>query len=205
MATAGGDDAGADPSSGSAATRAAVARAEELAEELARTVQATQAQLLQDRDLLDRELETAQCQLRAQYSQQLLQAEEDLRAVQAERAALWDFEGGRQNEIVTLNVGGELFMVKRDTLRVCRGSYLADLFSGRWEGQLQKDAKGNVFLDLDPGTFELLLSWLRDRKIESPDRPAPTPSVPGDELQHFQAMADYFGLRPYLDLPGQGT
>lgn len=106
--------------------------------------------------------------------------------------------------MVSLNVGGQVFTVKRETLCVCRGSFLADLFSGRWEGNLQKDQKGNIFLDIDPAIFDALLAWLRDRKIESPDRPAAPPRVAQEDLTHFQAVVDYLGLRDHVELPEMG-
>eukprot|EP00971_Amphidinium_carterae_P320197 6364810-Amphidinium_carterae.1 len=37
----------------------------------------------------------------------------------------------RLNDVLTLNVGGELFTVKRETLCVCKGSYMTVLFSGQ--------------------------------------------------------------------------
>jgi len=106
-------------------------------------------------------------------------------------------------DVCALNVGGRVFTVKRETLRVCPNSFLADLFSGRWEGQLQRDGQGNLFLDFDPVIFESLLGWLRDKRIETPERPAALPIVHREDLKHFQAVVDYLGLQPYLsDLPG---
>merc|ERR1712137_1320853 len=97
------------------------------------------------------------------------------------------------------------FTLKRETLRVCQNSFLAHLFSGHLDESLQKDHEGNVFLDFDPSDFEIILSWLRDRKIESPDRPASSPIVSKEELPHFQVVADYLGLRPCLDVDGFGS
>ena len=84
-------------------------------------------------------------------------------------------------------VGGKTYTVKRETLCVCRGSFLAELFSGRWDRLLQKDEKGQFFLDIDPTVFDIVLAWLRDCKIESPTRPASCPTVPEEHIQHFQA------------------
>ena len=77
--------------------------------------------------------------------------------------------------------------MKRETLCVCRGSFLAELFSGRWDQLLQKDDQSQFFLDIDPAVFEIVLAWLRDCKIESPTRPASCPTVPVEHMQHFQA------------------
>ncbi|CAE7033091.1 SHKBP1 [Symbiodinium sp. CCMP2456] len=101
-------------------------------------------------------------------------------------------------------VGGKTYTVKRETLCVCRGSFLAELFSGRWDRLLQKDEKGQFFLDIDPTVFDIVLAWLRDCKIESPTRPASCPTVPEEHMQHFQAAVDYLGLRPFLAVGGLG-
>eukprot|EP00931_Biecheleriopsis_adriatica_P044079 TRINITY_DN25187_c0_g1_i1.p1 TRINITY_DN25187_c0_g1~~TRINITY_DN25187_c0_g1_i1.p1 ORF type:complete len:518 (+),score=110.52 TRINITY_DN25187_c0_g1_i1:77-1555(+) len=177
-------------------------RVDELAEELIRTVGTGQSQFHEERNNVLLEFEAARVQLHTEYSQKLLQADEELRLVLEERAARRESCGASQNDIVTLNVGGKQYTVKRETLCVCRGSFLAELFSGRWEQALQKDSEGHVFLDIDPSVFDIILSWLRDCKIETPDRPAASPVVPKEDLQHFQAAVDYLGLRPYLSVSG---
>ncbi len=59
-------------------------------------------------------------------------------------------------------VGGELFSVQRSTLTsIFPDSYLANLFSGRWEQSIERDQQGNYFLDMDPGSFALILTYLR--------------------------------------------
>ncbi|CAE8691850.1 unnamed protein product, partial [Polarella glacialis] len=175
---------------------------DELAEELIRTVGTAQAQFHEDRNSILLEFEAARIQLHTEYSHRLLQADQELRSVLEERAARREPCGASQNDVLTLNVGGKLYTLKRETLLVCRGSFLAELFSGKWEHALQKDADGNPFLDIDPSIWDLILSWLRDRKIEAADRPAAQPAVPKEDLQHFQAAVDYLGLRPYLSVPG---
>ena len=59
-------------------------------------------------------------------------------------------------------VGGEIFSMKRSTLTgVFPDSYLANLFSGRWESSIERDGNGNYFLDFDPGSFGAILTYLR--------------------------------------------
>lgn len=115
--------------------------------------------LRQEYDNVLLEFEAARVQLHTEYSQRLFEADKTLRELAVEREAFRETGAAHQNDIVTLNVGGQLHTVKRATLRVCPSSFLAELFSGRWEHALQKDAAGNVFLDVDPAVFELLLNW----------------------------------------------
>eukprot|EP00439_Symbiodinium_sp_Y106_P063054 s1451_g9.t1 len=188
--------------SGSAALD--TARVDELSTDLVRTVETGRRQLHEEREKLILEFEASRVQLHTEYSHRLLQADEDLRSVQEERSSRREASFVNLHEIVNLNVGGKTYTVKRETLCVCRGSFLAELFSGRWDQLLQKDDQSQFFLDIDPAVFEIVLAWLRDCKIESPTRPASCPTVPVEHMQHFQAAVDYLGLRPFLAVGGLG-
>lgn len=178
-------------------------RVEELAEELQLTIQDAVAKYQKERSAVLLEFEAARVQLHTEFSQKLYEADVKLKEILDQRADLLE-PRTRQSDVVTINVGGQLYTVKRETLCVCRGSFLSELFSGKWEQELQRDSKGNPFLDVDPSIFEIILAWLRDCKIETPDRPAATPTVPRQDLEHFQATVDYLGLRPFLAVPGLG-
>merc|ERR1711933_232047 len=55
------------------------------------------------------------------------------------------------NDIVGLNMGGEkTVQVKRSLLTQFDGSFLASMFSGRWEDQITRDKDGNTFFDEPP-------------------------------------------------------
>ena len=54
-----------------------------------------------------------------------------------------------QDDVIELNVGGEIMATTRSTLCQVEGSLLASMFSGRWEDKLCKDKQRNYFLDLD--------------------------------------------------------
>lgn len=60
---------------------------------------------------------------------------------------------------VVLNVGGEKFHCSADTLRKFPDTYFSALVSGRWE--LKKGTDEAIFIDQDPDTFRLILSFLR--------------------------------------------
>ena len=75
-------------------------------------------------------------------------------------------------------VGGDTnFTMTRDTLTAARGSRLAQLFSGRWDERLRRDAEGRVFLDFHPLQFRKMQRLLRDAKRTGPGS---KPSEPAD-------------------------
>ena len=100
------------------------------------------------------------------------------------------------SDTIKLNVGGDVrFATRRDTLTVIPGSRLAQLFSGRWDSLLRKDEQGRVFLDVDPGQFKALLTWLVDLKRIEPDSAPPSPPV--DSLPQ-RCRAGFLSLCSYL-------
>lgn len=42
---------------------------------------------------------------------------------------------------------------------------MANLFSGRWEGSIERDDAGRYFLDFDPGCFRIVLNALRSQRL----------------------------------------
>ena len=102
---------------------------------------------------------------------------------------------GPQRDLVHLNVGGQRLTTTISTLRQVKGSFLASMFSGRWEDRLKRDKDGAVFFDFNPQYFILILDYLRARKIVSPDHPAPLPTVPKDQLKTFTSLVEYLDLR----------
>lgn len=100
------------------------------------------------------------------------------------------------DDVIQLNVGGEIMATTRSTLCQIHGSLLATMFSGRWEQQLCKDKQGNYFLDFDPAFFKPILSHLRAKKIETPERKAIAPTMPtGKEDDVFRNLVCYLGLQ----------
>lgn len=68
-------------------------------------------------------------------------------------------------DIIVLNVGGEVMTTTRGTLTQVPGTMLASMFSGRWESGVSRDEAGRVFLDYDPRHFRAILNHLRGRRI----------------------------------------
>ena len=101
-----------------------------------------------------------------------------------------------KNDIIHLNVGGKKMTTKRSTLCQVEGSLLASMFSGRREDGLERDKDGRIFLDFNPKYFVLILDYLRAKKNETPENPAPLPQVPSEQLKNFNNLACHLGVPP---------
>jgi hypothetical protein len=87
-------------------------------------------------------------------------AREGLAAFEAEKAAMEQAHTFQNNKIL-LNVGGHKFKTSRQTLTSVPDTYLASMFSGRFE--LAPDgAERSYFIDRDGTHFRHILNFLRD-------------------------------------------
>ena len=121
-------------------------------------------------------------------------AADERRLEDAKQALLQANGGGKLKNKLRLNVGGQILKnIKRDTLCLVPGSRLAQLFSGRWEAKLLRDAKGNIFLDVQPEPFAAILDFLADRKLR-PDGPIELPIVSEELEPALHRQLDFFGL-----------
>ncbi len=118
---------------------------------------------------------------------------EEVQAYKAEKERMEAFVAS-VDDIIDLNVGGRKLRTTRSTLCQVEGSFLASMFSGRWEDGLKRDKDGAVFFDFNPQHFSLILDYLRQKKIASPENPAPLPKVSEDQLQSFTNLVKYLGL-----------
>ena len=100
----------------------------------------------------------------------------------------------KDDDIITLNVGGTKMTTKRSTLCQVKGSLLASMFSGRWEDSLPRDKDDCVFFDWNPQHFILILEYLRGKTIATPKNPSPLPKIPEDQTKSFQNLVEYLGL-----------
>ncbi len=98
------------------------------------------------------------------------------------------------DDIIDLNVSGQKLSTTRSTLCQVEGSLLASMFSGRWEDGLKRHKDGAVFFDFNPQHFVLILDYLRQKEIASPENPAPLPKISEDQLQSFTNLVEYLGL-----------
>lgn len=104
----------------------------------------------------------------------------------------------KDDDVISLNIGGKNMAASRSTLCQVEGSLLASMFSGRWEDRLKKDKQGNVFLDFNPDCFKLILNYLRAKKIETPRSQAKKPKPPEEETSNYWNLVEYLGLREEL-------
>jgi len=150
------------------------------------------------------ELSGALVQKIQEEQQNLQQQEEDLTRRRTELdneiQAMSAFSNAvdANNEIVSLNIGGEVMATKRSTLRLAEGSLLEAMFSGRWEQSLDRDSDGRFFLDISPAVFRVLLSFLRVARDAPPGKRPRPPIVPTELAQEFNSMIDYLQLRKFI-------
>ncbi|BDA49469.1 probable BTB/POZ domain-containing adapter for CUL3-mediated RhoA degradation protein at N-terminal half [Coccomyxa sp. Obi] len=78
----------------------------------------------------------------------------------ADEESFFDGDSAAQDEIITLNIGGNLFTTRRQTCLKDSKSLLSRLLCD--EGETQRDAEGFIFVDRDPKHFGVILNYLRD-------------------------------------------
>ena len=97
--------------------------------------------------------------------------------------------GSSRNEIVRLNVGGEIFITRKSTLQAVSDSLLGKMFEDDSPyGEPEQDGDGNIFLDRDPASFRVILNYLRRGKL------AAGANLSTALLLEVQADADFFCL-----------
>ncbi|CAM9634326.1 unnamed protein product [Choristocarpus tenellus] len=57
-------------------------------------------------------------------------------------------------EMMTLNVGGTIFNLRRTTLSCAKCPILQEIFGGRWDARLPRDSENSIFLDISPSAFK---------------------------------------------------
>jgi hypothetical protein len=105
------------------------------------------------------------------------------------------------DDIIHLNVGGQRLSTTRATLCQVEGSFLASMFSGRWEGAHKRDDDGAVFLDYNPEFFVPILNCLRAMKYATPGNPPSFPQLREDQIKDFKRFIQYLGLSGEIFLP----
>jgi len=134
------------------------ATAAEWVDALRSAINEEEQRLQAERSAVEKERETGLSAVEAARS--VLEAERA--AYEAEKQRVAALTGGLSS-IVKLNVGGEEVETLRSTFLSQRGSLLESMFSGKHP--VETDQSGRYFLDRDPETFKLLISFMR-----SPDQ-----------------------------------
>lgn len=89
-------------------------------------------------------------------------------------------------EIVELNVGGQVYVTRLETLTAAPNSLLWAKFSQGSPADLPKDNKGRFFFDRDGFLFRYILDYLRDSELFLPEF--------FKEKRRLQKEADFFQL-----------
>ncbi|CAN9507251.1 unnamed protein product [Ophioblennius macclurei] len=91
-------------------------------------------------------------------------------------------------DVVELNVGGQVYVTRLETLTSVPDSLLWSKFGGSRSRpeDLPKDGKGRFFLDRDGFLFRYILDYLRDSELLLPDF--------FKEKRRLRREADFFGL-----------
>lgn len=109
---------------------------------------------------------------------------EEKEGTQKEESAIGTTGIAQPDELVRINVGGEVFAVSLSTLRRSQPTRIGALFTGKY--RLLRDASGAVFIDRSPRFFGAVLAWLRGEPF------LPPPSL--QEAALMQAEFRYYGL-----------
>ena len=100
-------------------------------------------------------------------------------------------------DILEINAGGRMFIVKRSTLTLhTMGTKFWALFNGRWEKKLQRDMNGSIFLDVNPECFQAIVAYLNEMMISCEENAPDQPSVDDEHkrlLWHQLDLFDFWG------------
>ncbi|XP_054464757.1 BTB/POZ domain-containing protein KCTD12-like [Anoplopoma fimbria] len=97
-----------------------------------------------------------------------------------------DSQSSHFGEIVELNVGGQVYVTRLETLTAVPNSLLWTKFTQSSPGDLPKDGKGRFFFDRDGFLFRYILDYLRDSELFLPEY--------FKERRRLQKEADFFQL-----------
>uniref|UniRef100_A0A8D3CQL8 Potassium channel tetramerisation domain containing 12.2 n=1 Tax=Scophthalmus maximus TaxID=52904 RepID=A0A8D3CQL8_SCOMX len=89
-------------------------------------------------------------------------------------------------DIVELNVGGQVYVTRLQTLTAVPNSLLWTKFGQGSPGDLPTDSKGRFFVDRDGFLFRYILDYLRDSELSLPEF--------FKERRRLQKEADFFRL-----------
>lgn len=99
------------------------------------------------------------------------------------------------NGYIRLNVGGKLMVAKRSTLCHVKGSQLAKICAEQQEDNLHRDENNDIFLDLNPKYFSIILNYLRSKMIpQTIETNAPFPKLKPEQVRPFTELVMQLGL-----------
>ena len=101
------------------------------------------------------------------------------------------------DDLVCLNVGGKIFHTYWSTISQNDGSKLSSL---RNEINLDRDEHNNIFLDLNPKYFEIILNYLRERRIPSTYENTFHSNLEPEDVKPFFQSVKQLGLQKVFSL-----
>lgn len=108
----------------------------------------------------------------------------------------------KNDDIIEIDAGGKIIRALRSTLTLAPDTMFTYMFSGRWEESLKRNSNGNIFLDHDPELIEIIVNYLRMKKIEDISMPpGPLPKIPEGKTHEFNTILQYFGLTEFFYPP----
>ena len=129
---------------------------------------------------------------RAEVEKRSREVVEKSEALEQEKASMEKAHTFQKNKII-LNVGGKRFETSRQTLTSVPDTYLASMFSGRFE--LAPDAEdGSYFIDRDPKHFNLVLNYLRDSGSSNNKASVKAGTMDEHERKDFVDELMFYGL-----------
>ncbi|OEU07146.1 hypothetical protein FRACYDRAFT_251621 [Fragilariopsis cylindrus CCMP1102] len=102
------------------------------------------------------------------------------------------------DDVIEIDAGGKIIRALRSTLTLAPDTMFTFMFSGRWE-ESHKRHNNRVFLDHDPELIEIIINFLRMKKIEDPAIPIRSPKVHIDKKENFEYLLRYFGLTDFFN------
>ncbi|CAD7703281.1 unnamed protein product [Ostreobium quekettii] len=143
-----------------------------------------------DKDLHQQREELRDRSEEVDREQQRLQQERE--GLEREKAQMQKVQV-QDDDVVELNVQGEVMCTLRGTLTQIPDSKLAYMFNGRWEDKMRKDSQGRYFLNYMPSCFRKILDHLTTRELTG-DHPLPTPTVDADMAASYEILVHHLGL-----------
>jgi hypothetical protein len=106
------------------------------------------------------------------------------------------------DDVIEIDAGGKIIRALRSTLTLAPDTMFTFMFSGRWEESLKRH-NDRVILDHDPELIEIIINFLRMKKIEDPSMKAilRSPKIHVDKKENFDSLLRYFGLTDFFYPP----
>lgn len=133
-------------------------------------------------------------------NEKLMSLENDCTNNEREKATIDKERVAEREDILSINAGGQLFMVKRSTLLMGPNeSVFNAMFSGRWDESLTRDKQDHMFLNISSQVFAAILSHLRAMEFQDPINRNHIKVIPVEKVfeAELEAVCHYYGLISY--------